>query len=98
MRLTALACALFCLLASTGCSRQENLRGDHRGMEQKLYGAPPTYDTRYVMSCPKCGAPQRPYRVSDIRSFYRCEGTPPRFPYHQMYEWDHKIDHGQGEQ
>ena len=43
------------------------------------------------MACPKCGAPQKPFRINAVKSFYRCTGQPPRFPYHYEKRWERKL-------
>jgi hypothetical protein len=85
--LMAIALALpFFLL--TGCDE------DQRKPEEKEHAPKPELSTRYTMSCPKCGAPQRPYRITALKSYYKCEGKPPKFPYHKTKEWTHRIsDH-----
>ncbi|MCY3020431.1 MAG: hypothetical protein NTW87_15535 [Planctomycetota bacterium] len=64
---------------------------DDRTTDEKLHSPPPEFTTRYTMACPKCGAPQKPFRINAVKSFYRCTGQPPRFPYHQEKRWEHKI-------
>ncbi len=66
---------------------------DHRGTQAKLHSATPDITTRNVMVCPVCGAPQRPYRVNRVQSFYRCTGLPPKFEAHDLTEWTHDISH-----
>ena len=71
-----------------GCSDK-----DDRDTDEKLYSPPPEFATRHVMACPKCGAPQRPYCINGVKSFYRCTGQPPKFPIHAQEEWVHAISH-----
>jgi len=66
---------------------------DTRSTEEKLYAPTPDFATRYVVACPKCGAPQRPYRVNGEKSYYRCSGQPPKFRYHKEKLWTHDISH-----
>jgi hypothetical protein len=64
---------------------------DQRSREEKEEAPKPELSTRYVMQCPKCGASQRPYRLTHTKSYYKCEGKPPKFPYHEKKEWSHRI-------
>ena len=66
---------------------------DNRSTEQKLYSPAPDFDTRHVTPCPKCGAPQKPCRINSVKSYYRCSGQPPRFPWHKEKQWSHTISH-----
>src|SRR5687768_16850806 len=76
-----------CLML-TGCDE------DQRNTEEKLSAPSPDYATRYTMACPKCGAPQKPFRISQLKSYYKCTGQPPKFPYHDEKQWSHRIsDH-----
>ena len=79
-----------CLLWLAGC--------DNRSTAEKLYNPSPDYTTRQIMACPKCGAPQKPYRINGTKEYYECSGMPPRFPYHPRYEWSHTIETDKGEQ
>jgi hypothetical protein len=63
---------------------------DQRGAEEKATAPAPDFASRRVMQCPKCGAPQRPYRIDAIKSYYKCEGLPPKFPWHQEKQWIHR--------
>jgi len=64
---------------------------DDRKTDEKLYAPAPEFATRNMMVCPKCGAPQRPYRINGVKSFYRCTGQPPRFASHPEETWVHAI-------
>ena len=86
MKQALLASGLLALaLLLGGCTN------DDRNTDEKLHSPPPEFATRYVMACPKCGAPQKAYRVNAVKSFYRCSGQPPRFVYHPEKKWEHKI-------
>jgi len=75
-------------LAFSGCDE------DQRRTEQKINAPAPEYATRYIMACPKCGAPQSPFRINVLKSYYTCNGLAPKFPYHPTKEWSHRItDH-----
>ncbi len=63
---------------------------DHRDTDEKMNAPAPDFANRRVMACPKCGAPQRPFRVDAIKSYYKCEGLPPKFPYHEEKRWSHR--------
>ena len=76
------------LLVLSGCNQRE----DKRTGEEKEYAAAPDLKTRYYMACPKCGCPQRPYRITEIRSYYQCSGNPPKFAYHPTHEWQHAVE------
>jgi hypothetical protein len=81
--LTVAGCALLLLLA--GCKE------DHRNTQEKLYSPASDYATRYVMACPKCGAPTKPFRINVLKSYYKCNGLPPKFVYHEEVQWSHRI-------
>ncbi len=70
-----------------GCNQRE----DKRTGEEKEYAPQPDLKTRYVFACPQCGCPQRPYRITEIRSYYRCSGSPPKFAYHKEHLWQHAV-------
>ena len=72
----------------TGCTE----RDDKRTTEEKQEAPQPDFKTRLYMACPKCGAPQRPYMINEIKSFYRCSGLPPKFRYHEEHKWQHTIE------
>jgi hypothetical protein len=79
---------LFPLFAASGCKE------DHRSREEKQFAPSPEFSTRYTMQCYKCKAPQKPYRIDAIKSYYKCSGLPPKFPYHEEAKWTHRIsDH-----
>ena len=80
------------LLALYGCHEP----GDTRSTEEKQQAPAPDLKTRLYMACPKCGAPQRPYRITEIKDYYRCSGAPPKFPYHKEHLWQHTIDRTPG--
>src|SRR5436190_11145083 len=80
------AVVMFWLIAG-GC----NERVDDRSTDEKMYAPVPDINTRLYMACPKCGCPQRPYRITEVRSYYRCSGNPPKFAYHTEREWQHAI-------
>jgi len=86
MRTFLALAALSATLLLTGCDE------DKRNMEEKLTTPNPDYSTRLVMSCPKCGAPQRPHRISQTKSYYKCTGLPPKFQYHSEKEWSRRVD------
>jgi hypothetical protein len=79
-------------LVLSGCKEPE----DPRHTEEKIDSPKPDFKTRFVMACPKCGAPQRPYMVNDLKSFYRCSGLPPKFRYHEEYKYEHTINRKDG--
>ena len=83
LRAGALLAFAFVLWAAGGC--------DDRTTEEKQFSPPPEYDTRYVMICPECGAPQRPFRINALKSYYRCTGIPPKFPFHKERRWQHDV-------
>ncbi|HYG76892.1 MAG TPA: hypothetical protein VEK08_17945 [Planctomycetota bacterium] len=68
---------------------------DQRNTEEKLNAPAPDFSTRPVMACPKCGAPQRPFRIDAIKSYYRCTGQPPKFPFHNEKTWIHRPHDGE---
>ncbi len=68
-----------------GCSE------DQRSTEKKQHAPAPDFNTRRVMACPKCGAPQHPFRISAVKSYYRCTGIAPKFPYHDEKQWSRRI-------
>lgn len=80
-----------CLFALAGCD-------DHRSTAEKMYAPNPDYATRAVMACPQCGAPQRPYCVTETHNYYRCSGQTPKFPYHEEHKWNRAIEPKIGEQ
>lgn len=63
---------------------------DQRSGEEKANAPAPDFTSRRVMACPKCGAPQRPFRIDAIKSYYKCEGLPPKFPWHEEKRWIHR--------
>ncbi|HLX59695.1 MAG TPA: hypothetical protein VKX17_00300 [Planctomycetota bacterium] len=71
-----------------GCNERE----DKRTTDEKLYAPAPDIKTRLYMACPLCGCPQRPYRITEIKSYYHCQGNPPKFPYHTIREWQHTLE------
>jgi hypothetical protein len=75
-------------LTLAGCNQRE----DKRTTDEKLDAPQPDFKTRLYMACPKCGCPQRPYRITEIRNYYRCSGNPPKFPYHSEHQWQHAVD------
>lgn len=79
---------LACALLVGGCKDE-----DGRNTEEKMFSPAPDFATRHVMPCPKCGAPQKPCRITSVKSHYRCSGQPPKFPYHQERLWSHRISH-----
>ena len=64
---------------------------DTRNTHEKLTSPTPEFITRYTMACPECGAPQKPYRITELKSYYRCAGLPPKFPYHDEHKWEHTL-------
>jgi len=78
---------LFAALAMAGCNE------DNRETQEKLDSPRPDFNTRQVMACPKCGNPTAPYRISNIKSFYKCSGNPPKFATHDTREWTHTLKH-----
>jgi hypothetical protein len=74
------------VLAFTGCTE------DHRTREEKQFAPTPDFATRNTMECPKCKAPQKPFRIDALKSYYRCTGLPPKFAYHEESTWSHRID------
>ena len=76
---------IFAALALTGCDE------DNRQPEEKLHAPHPDFNSRQVMPCPKCGNPTAPYRISEIKSWYKCAGNPPKFAYHETREWTHTL-------
>jgi hypothetical protein len=90
MKRALLASALFAMMfVLGGCDE------DQRNTDEKLNAAPLDYNTRRVMACPKCGAPTAPWRISEIKSYYRCSGMPPKFKYHPEKEWTHRFHDGE---
>ena len=81
-----LALSVAGLLGMTGCAE------DQRNTDEKLNRPALDFSSRHVMPCPDCGAIQRPYRITDLRSYYRCSGQPPKFKYHSEIQWTHAID------
>ena len=75
-------------LLAGGCNQRE----DKRTTDQKMYAPIPDIKTRLYFACPKCGCPQRPYRITEIKSYYRCSGNPPKFPYHKEHLWQHTLE------
>lgn len=75
------------LLVLSGCDEP----GDPRTMEEKQQAPRPDFKSRLYMSCPQCSAPQRPYRITETKSYYQCTGLPPKFKYHERVEWQHTI-------
>ena len=86
MKRLLLALGFAGLLGMAGCEQ------DRRNTEAKLNTPAPDFGSRFVTACPECGAPQRPYRVTGTKSFYRCSGQPPKFKYHSEDKWSHAID------
>src|SRR5260221_7360507 len=80
------------LIVMGGCNERE----DKRNTEEKQIAPQPDFKTRLYMACPKCGAPQRPYRINELKSYYRCSGAPPKFPYHTEYKWQHTMEPEEG--
>ncbi|MEI6232109.1 MAG: hypothetical protein WCT04_03600 [Planctomycetota bacterium] len=76
------------LVTLSGCDQQV----DKRSGNEKEYAAAPDLKTRVTMACPKCGCPQRPYRMTEVRSFYKCSGNQPKFAYHTEHQWQHAIE------
>lgn len=76
------------LLMLGGCNQRE----DKRTTDEKLSAPAPDLKTRYYFACPKCGCPQRPYRMTEVRSYYRCSGNPPKFAYHTEHQWQHAVE------
>jgi len=76
------------LIVLAGCDQKE----DKRKSWEKEYAAAPDLKTRNMMICPKCGCPQRPYRLNEVRSYYHCSGNPPQFKFHTIYEWQHAVE------
>jgi hypothetical protein len=74
----------------SGCNTDDP-EEDHRNTEEKLSAPAPDYATRRVIACPKCGAPQKPYRITDLKNYYRCSGQPPKFKYHPEREWSYRL-------
>jgi hypothetical protein len=72
-----------------GCDSDD----EHRTTQEVQYGPTPDFNTRFVMPCPKCAAPQRPFRITAHKSYYRCTGVPPKFPPHHEKRWDHEVSH-----
>jgi hypothetical protein len=86
--LVFLGLAVPLVFAMSGCVE------DHRSREEKQFAPSPEYASRYTMQCYKCKAPQKPYRIDAIKSYYKCSGHPPKFPYHEEVQWTHRIsDH-----
>ena len=83
-----------CLLAVAGFACFFLAGCDMRNTQEKLHTPNPDFATRYMMACPECGAPQKAYRITALKSYYRCSGLPPKFNYHTERLWDHTIaDH-----
>ena len=78
---------LFVAVMMSGCSE------DNRTTQEKLDSPKADFNTRQVMPCPKCGNPTAPYRISLIKSWYKCNGNPPKFAFHETREWTHTIKH-----
>ena len=83
-----LGLAAVAALMLSGCDE------DHRKVDEKIVAPNPDFSTRYVMACPKCGAPTSPYRISALKSYYRCTSQPPKYPYHEERDWQNTIRHG----
>ena len=81
------------LFLLVGCNDEDN-----RGTKKILESPAPDFASRLVMTCPKCGAPQRPFRINTIKSYYKCSGLPPKFAYHPEERWDHSLDKKRGEE
>jgi hypothetical protein len=76
------------VLILAGCNQRE----DKRTTDEKQFAPIPDLKTRYYFACPTCGCPQRPYRITEIRSYYRCSGNPPKFAYHTERLWQHAVE------
>ena len=76
------------MLMLAGCTEKY----DTRTTDEKREAPQPDFKTRLYMACPKCGCPQRPYRISEIKDYYRCSGGPPKFPYHPEHQWQHEVN------
>ena len=76
------------LLMLGGCNQRE----DKRTTDEKEYAPKPDLKSRLYFACPKCGCPQRPYRMTEVRSYYRCSGNPPKFAYHPEHQWEHAVE------
>ena len=72
----------------SGCNQRE----DKRTTDEKENAPTPDLKTRYYMACPKCGNPSRPYRMTEVRSYYKCNGNPPKFAYHAEHTWQHAVE------
>jgi hypothetical protein len=87
MRRALLACGLLAFaLVPIGCDND-------RHTDEILYAPPAEYATRYVMACPRCGAPTKPFRINATKSYYRCSGQPPKFTSHKEKLWSHVVSH-----
>ncbi len=86
----ALLAAVFLVLS--GCNQRE----DKRTTDEKGFAPAPDLKTRYYFACPKCGCPQRPYRMTEVRSYYKCSGNPPKFAYHPEHTWQHAVEQKPG--
>lgn len=87
-RMFLAAAVVLPMAALTGCKERE----DTRTTEEKMEAPQPDFKTRLYMACPKCGAPQRPYMINEIKSYYRCSGLPPKFRYHEEHKWQHTVE------
>ena len=67
---------------------------DHRKPNEKVIAPDPDFNSRNIMACPKCGAATAPYRISALKSYYRCSGQPPKYPYHEERKWEHAVQVG----
>mgnify|MGYP001610445928 CR=1 FL=1 len=86
MKRALFACAVLAFAFMLGGCDDDQRRG-----EEKEITPDPDYASRQVMRCPKCGAPQRPYRTSQIKSYYKCSGLAPKFKFHNEYKWSHRA-------
>ncbi|HEY3321426.1 MAG TPA: hypothetical protein VGP72_13220 [Planctomycetota bacterium] len=86
---TSLAAGFLLALCFACCGCNE--RDDKRTSEEKLNTPALNLESRPVMACPECGAPQRPYRINATKSYYRCTGAPPKFVHHDEKTWSHKV-------
>ena len=76
----------------TAAKKEKCAESEKESAEESTEASSPDYATRHVMACPKCGAPMSPYRINAKKSFYRCTGLPPKYPYHEEEKWSHKLE------
>ena len=86
-----LGLAFASVLMLTGCDE------DHRKVDEKLTAPSPDFNSRQIMACPKCGLPNSPFRISQLKSYYRCSGQPPKYPFHDERLWEHTIQAGKAD-